>query len=428
MPAEEKMNIAERYKYLRMMQKRYEQASRRERGHLLDEMVAVTGLYRKHLIRLLSGDLVRQARQRQRSSTYGPAVTAAVAVVWESLDRICAERLTPSLAGMAQHLEAHGELQVSADLLRQLGQISIATVERRLQQLRQDQPRLPRPLAAGPALLQGIPMKRLPWDLSVPGSFEADLVHHCGPSAANDYVCTLQLIDVATGWSERVAVLGRSYRVMEDAFLRILRRLPFSVREIHPDNGSEFFNAHLLRFFGEKVKGARLSRSRPYHKNDNRFVEQKNSSLVRRYLGMARLDTVAQTLALNELYELMWVYYNLFQPVLHLCEKEFVPAAEDRPARIIRRHDEARTPFARLCTAKTLTPEQQAPLEVLRDQTNPRRLRQDIWARVDHLLDLPGAVPGQPEDIRRTLGVYTISQQGGGIPVALSLEGTTALR
>jgi hypothetical protein len=329
---------------------------------------------------------------------------------------------------MAQHLEAHGELQVSADLLRQLGQISIATVERRLQQLRQDQPRLPRPLAAGPALLQGIPMKRLPWDLSVPGSFEADLVHHCGPSAANDYVCTLQLIDVATGWSERVAVLGRSYRVMEDAFLRILRRLPFSVREIHPDNGSEFFNAHLLRFFGEKVKGARLSRSRPYHKNDNRFVEQKNSSLVRRYLGMARLDTVAQTLALNELYELMWVYYNLFQPVLHLCEKEFIPAAEDRPARIIRRHDEARTPFARLCTAKTLTPEQQAPLEVLRDQTNPRRLRQDIWARVDHLLDLPGAVPGQPEDIRRTLGVYTISQQGGGIPVALSLEGTTALR
>lgn len=428
MPAEEKMNTDERYKYLRMMRQRYEQARRSEQSRLLDEMAAVTGLHRKHLIRLLSGDLVRQPRRRQRGSTYGPEVTDALAVVWESLDHICAERLTPSLAWTAQHLDAHGELQINAELLQQLEQISVSTVERRLQRLRQDQPRMVRPAAQGPALLQGIPMKRLPWDLQVPGSFEADLVHHCGPSAANDYICTLQLIDVATGWSERAAVLGRSYRVMEDAFLRILSRLPFPVREIHPDNGSEFFNAHLLRFFGEKVKGARISRSRPYHKNDNRFVEQKNSTLVRRYLGTGRLDTVAQTLALNELYELMWVYYNLFQPVLHLAEKESVPAGEDRPARIIRRHDQARTPFERLCAAEILSPEQEAALQALRDQTNPRRLRQDIWARVDYILNLPGAIPGQPEDIHRTLGLYTISQKGGGIPVALSIEGTTVPR
>jgi len=120
------------------------------------------------------------------------------------------------------------------------------------------------------------------------------------------------MIDVATGWSERVALLGRSYLVMQDAFERIMARLPFPVREIHPDNGSEFLNHHLLRYFGQKLKGAKLTRSRPWQKNDNRFVEQKNDTLVRAYLGHERLDTAAQTQALNALYDQMWLYYNLF--------------------------------------------------------------------------------------------------------------------
>ncbi len=129
------------------------------------------------------------------------------------------------------------------------------------------------------------------------------------------------MVDVATGWTEQVATLGRSYRVMEDGFRRILARLPFQVLEIHPDNGSEFLNAHLVRFWKEMVKGVTLSRSRPFHKNDNRFVEQKNSTLVRAYLGLARFDTAAQTNAINQLYEKMWLYYNFFQPVMRLREK-----------------------------------------------------------------------------------------------------------
>ena len=428
MPAEEKMHIDERYSYLLRMQRRYEQAGRSERQELLDEMAKMTHLHRKSLIRLMKEEPVRQSRRKQRGSTYGPQVTDAIAVVWESLDQICAERLTPNLAWNAQHLAEHGELLVSDDLLQHLDQISISTVERRLARLHKDEPRLPRSQPQGPALTQGIPMKRLSWEIQVPGYFEADLVHHSGPSTSGEYVCTLQWIDVATGWSERAAVLGRSCRVMEDAFIRILRRLPFPVREVHPDNGSEFFNAHLLRFFGEKVKGVQLSRSRPYHKNDNRFVEQKNATLVRKYLDDGRLDTVEQTLALNELYEQMWLYYNFFQPVLHLAGKEFVPATEDQPSRIIRRHDEARTPFDRLCAAGVLAPERQAELEALRGRTNPRRLRQEIWALADRILDLPGATPGQPEDIHRTLGVYTIPEKGGGMPVTFSFEGTTVPR
>ena len=136
------------------------------------------------------------------------------------------------------------------------------------------------------------------------------------------------MVDVTTGWSERVAVLRRGYIAMQDAFQRILARLPFPVLELHPDNGSEFFNTHLLQFWGERVRQAELSRSRPWQKNDNRFVEQKNDSLVRAYLGKQRLDTVAQTRALNALYDKMWLYYNLFQPVMRMCSKEYQTLAD----------------------------------------------------------------------------------------------------
>lgn len=406
MSTEEKMSIDERRKYLRRMKKRYVQAGRKEKGRLLDEMEAVTELHRKSLIRLMNGSLERQPRRRQRGRTYGPEVEYAVSIIAESLDYLCPERLTPNLVWMANHLTAHGEMEVSPLLLEKLDQISVSTVGRILGRIPRDKPRLPR---KGPQrtrkVTQGIPMKRIPWNEQEPGHFETDLVHHCGPSASGEYVCTIQMIDVATGWSERRAVLGRSYRVMEDAFSRILARLPFLVLEIHPDNGSEFFNYHLLRFFKEAVQGVRLSRSRPYHKKDNRFVEQKNSTLVRAYLGYDRLDTVAQTIAVNQLYDKMWVYYNFFQPVMRLTEKIMIPI-EGQPARVKRRYDQACTPFDRLCATTAITQERREQLEALRDRTNPRQLRQEIYDLIDYIFSLPGAVPGKTEDVYQTLATH----------------------
>ena len=160
---------------------------------------------------------------------------------------------------------------------------------------------------------------------------------------------------------------------MEAGFRRILDRLPFAILELHPDNGSEFFNQHLIRFWKEKVQGVRLSRSRPYQKNDNRMVEQKNDTLVRQYLGHLRLDTPEQIAALNELYEQMWLYYNLFQPVLHLTEKEVVGD------KVRRKWDEAQTPYERLVASGILSTEHQARLQQLYEQTNPLRLREEIY-------------------------------------------------
>jgi hypothetical protein len=325
MTTEEKMSIDEERKYLRAMKERYKEADNKTKGQLLDEMQAVTGKHRKSLIRLMNNSLKRKRRSRERGEMYGPDVDDALRVIDPSFDHICAERLTPNLVWMARHLDRHGELRATAKLLDQLERISVSTVQRRLSRIRQDQPRLPRKKPSrGRRLVQDVPMKRLSWNLAQPGHLETDLVHHCGPTAAGEYLCTLQMIDVATGWSERYAVLGRSYLVMRDAFLVFLSRLPFPIKEIHPDNGSEFFNHHMVRFWGKRVQGVTLSRSRPYHKNDNPRVEQKNSTLVRAYLGYERLDTVAHVLAVNQLYDKMWVYYNLFQPVMHLVEKEII--------------------------------------------------------------------------------------------------------
>ena len=168
---------------------------------------------------------------------------------------------------------------------------------------------------------------------------------------------------------------------MERAFAQVMARLPFAIKELHPDNGSEFFNAHLVRFWKERVTGVTLSRSRPYQKNDNRNVEQKNDTLVRQYFGQLRLDTPEQVAAGNALYERMWLYYNLFQPVMHLSEK----IVEGDKVR--RKWDQAQTPYQRLLATGVLSPQQQERLQLLYEQTNPLLLRQEIYTALAVLWD-----------------------------------------
>jgi hypothetical protein len=381
MPPQDEMTIDERRKYLKLMAPRYQQAKRKERSQLLSEMEHVSKLHRKHLIRLLNGQsLARQKRKIPRSRSYGVEVERVVLRVWESLDYICAERVTPSLLWMARHLASFGVLILTAEVESQLATISCATVQRMLRKNRASRARLPR---TGPhranQVTKGVPMGRIPWDTQEPGHFETDLVHHGGESTVGEYGYTLQLIDVATGWSERVMLLGRGQQAMEKAFDQVLERLPFAVKELHPDNGTEFFNAHLVRFWKEQVTGVHLSRSRPYQKNDNRYVEQKNDTLVRQYFGKLRLDTVEQIAAGNALYERMWLYYNLFQPVMHLSEKMV------EGDKVHRKWDQAQTPYQRLVATGMLSQEQQARLQALYEQTNPLLLRDEIYAGLDTL-------------------------------------------
>jgi len=381
------MTVNDRRKYLQVRKPLYQQARRAERSRMLSEMEQETGLHRKSLLRLLhAGSLKRKRRTTPRQRTYGLAVEQVILVVWESLDYVCAERLTPVLVETAQHLARFGSVRLTAEVKQQLGQISEATVTRLLRTHRWRKRRLPR---KGPEranqLRKEIPMKRIAWDIGEPGHFEVDLVHHGGESTAGEYSHTLQMVDVATGWSERVAVLGRGQTAMVAGFRRILERIPFPILELHSDNGSEFLNQHLVQFWKEKVTGVQLSRSRPYHKNDNRNVEQKNATLVRQYFGTLRLDTAEQVAAMNALYEQMWLYYNVFQPVLHLAEKCVGPDG------IQRKWDRAQTPYQRLLASGKLSAEQQARLQALYEQTNPLRLRQRIYEGLAALWDARAA-------------------------------------
>ena len=386
MPSDEKMSVDERRKYLKLVAPRYVKARRAERSKLLTEMREVTGLHRKSLLRLMHMPGLERAprRRRFRRRRYGAAVVEVVQVVWESLDYVCAERLTPALLPTARQLAQWEELVLTLEVEAALRTISRATVQRLLQHFQQDTPKLPRRKPQPPnRLLRDVPMERLWWATSTPGSFEADLVHHCGPVAAGDYIHSLQLVDIATGWSERVAVFGRSQAAMVEAFGRVRARLPFSINHLHPDNGSEFFNDHLIRYFGEEITGLRLSRSRPYRKNDNRFVEQKNATLVRAYTGYERLDSRRQCAALDNLYDLLWVYNNLFQPVLHLVGKEVVDG------KLHRKWDQAQTPYQRLLASGVLSPKQEVRLASLYTGTNPRQLRKAIYQAVEQLWEHP---------------------------------------
>ena len=395
------MNIDERRKYLQRMWERYHYASKADKTMLLDEMEAVTGMHRKSIIRLMKGRRGRKKRERERGKAYGSEVEDAIRVIARSLDYPCAERLQPNLVFMAQQLCAHGELKVTSATLEALGRISVSTVKRILgrighkaEKVACHQPRRPR----GNSLRRQYPMSRIAWDIAEAGHLEVDLVHHCGASAHGEYIYTLQWVDVATGWCEIFPMFGRGFLVMQDAFAYLLQRLPFPVNEFHPDNGDEFFNKFLLRYFQEKLPDVYLSRSRPYQKNDNRYVEENNHSLIRAYIGHQRLDTLPQLAILRVLHQKLWLYHNLFQPVMKLKSKEYV-----EPLKYRRKFDTAQTPFDRLVQMRCLDEATRTKLENLRKSTNPLALRDEIEQLIMELSLLPCAKPGEKINVYETL-------------------------
>lgn len=386
--AKEKMNINERFKYLRIMQDRYTMADRKLKAKLLTEMEFVTGLQRKYLIGQMGNpDLYRHARQRERGRVYDSDVVQAIATIANALDWICAERLQPTLRETAEILAGFDELTVSAEVLDKLDLISIATVGRILSKIRPAE-RLPRAYPGRRpenSAQQAVPVALIPWDIAEPGHFEVDLVHHGIADQHGQLVCTIQCIDVLTGWSERFAIMGYEFDTIWTALQAFQQHCPLPIREIHTDNGSEFLNMALIACFGPGQLHALQTRGRPGYHNDNRFVEQKNSSLVRAYLGTMPLHTYEQRRALQQLYNDMWLYYNLFQPVLRQCERNAV-RRPNGTIRIQRHQDQARTPLQRLLEARPpVSRKTKEHLLTLHQTTNPMALKRCIHSQIEAL-------------------------------------------
>jgi hypothetical protein len=387
--AKEEMNIDERFTYLRIMQERYREADRRVKAQLLDEMGTMTGLNHKYLIGQMNRfDLRRRPRSDERGRVYDIEVVQAITTISDALDWICAERLQPTLRETAEQLIGFGEMQATTEVLTKLGRISVATVGRILAGIR-PVGRLPRAYPgrrAENSAQRAVPIAIIPWDMSEPGHFEVDLVHHGICDEQNRLVCTLQCIDVLTGWSERFAIMGHEFDAIWGALQTFKHLCPIPIRRIHSDNGAEFINAALIACFGADKLDASQTRGRPGYHNDNRFVEQKNSSLVRAYLGTTPLHAYQQLHALNLAYQDMRIYYNLFQPVLRQVERTAV-LRPNGTVYIKRKQDTARTPLQRLLAAEPpISREAQERLLLLHQTTNPLALKRRIHAQIRALI------------------------------------------
>jgi hypothetical protein len=369
--------------YLRSIHKRYRQGTRKEKTAMLEEFCKVCGYNRKYAIWLLSRPLSTRAAQRavtQRSATYSKAAITTLAKVWEASGYLCSQRLKAALPQWLPWIKKH--FAVDTKLAKELLAISARQMDRRLSpHKRTVKRRLYGTTRPGSLLKQMIPVKTDHWDVTLPGYLEIDLVSHSGASVAGEFIYTLDCVDIATGWVERQAVMGKGQLGIIAALTDIEQRLPFPLRGIDSDNGSEFINSHLFDFCQKRPQTCRVqfTRSRPYKKDDNAHVEQKNWTHVRKLLGWQRYETPEALRAINQLYQELRIFQNLFQPSMKLSCKI------RKGSRVIRRYDPPSTPLARMLKSQKKTLPQIRELESLLQNTDPFELSRRIDQQLDRL-------------------------------------------
>jgi len=321
------MNMSSRNQYLTALLERrgYHLLSKKEKTALLDEYCQTTGQNRSYVIRKIRQGRYRTESfgKRKRRAYYDGAVRAALVTVWRLFDYPCGQRLESILRSEVDRLRTLRELRCTDTVAVKLKQIDASTIDRKLKHQREVEQRTQRSQKVHPLLYQKIPVKVFSeQDRSAFGTIQIDLVEHCGQSAAGEYAYTVSTTDISSGWWEGVAVLGRGQEGIWKALNEIRARYPFSWVEIHTDNDTAFINEHLYRYC--QKEHIDFSRSRPYKKNDNALVEQKNGTHVRRLIGYLRYDTPEERDAINDLYGDLRLFKNFLQPVMKLVEKERV--------------------------------------------------------------------------------------------------------
>jgi hypothetical protein len=379
-----------RREYAEALRARYAAADKGARGRMLDEYCRVTGCHRKAAIRRLRAQPGPARRRGGRPRRYGPELRAPLAQLWVASDRLCGKLLAPVLPSLLEALERHHGLVLPAGVRATLRAASPATLDRLLRPLRQQRRRQPyRPSPATAALRQQIPVRTWSeWATSLPGTLQGDLVLHCGESTAGFYLTTLLAVDVATLWTELEIVWGVGQERVGSGVHHIRQRLPMPLRAWHSDNGSEFVNARLLAWC--RHEGVQFTRGRPYRKNDQAWVEQRNGHVVRRLIGYDRYSSRAALAVFQRLYRLLRLQLNFFRPVRKLLSKRRLGA------RVRKRYDPPQTPYQRLLAAGVLSPAQRQALAAQLASLDPIALAREIDQTLDLLWKLadthrPGA-------------------------------------
>lgn len=393
------MTIQSKRELLNTARVRYLKADGSGKRRILDEVVANTGYHRKYAIQLLNH--VPKSRppapRRKRGRTYTDAVVAALEQVWRTAaNRICGKRLVAGLPQYVEALEKHGEMRLDATTRHLLLQISPATADRLLKPMRRgERPHGVSTTKPGTLLKKSIPVRTFAqWDDARPGFVEVDLVAHCGDSTQGEYLNTLNMVDVKTRWTEFLPLINRSQAAATAAIDACRFRLPYPLKGLDSDNGAEFIN-HDLKRYCEQAQ-ITFTRCRPYRKNDQAYVEQKNWTVIRQFVGYDRYEGIAAYQALNALYEPLRLYMNFFQPTMVLVSKH------REGAKVTKRYDRAKTPYQRTLDAPDVSDEAKRRLAEQYEQLNPAALLRQIEACQELLWKLANR-PAPDDDLSQFL-------------------------
>jgi hypothetical protein len=381
-----RLTMKERRSVSAVLAKRYQKSTKKEKSTILGEYTQLTGYnrcYAAFLLRnhgrtmrvnnntVLVGDC-RKKVKRSRDRTYDEQVVRVLKNVWQIMGFICSKRLKPALKEVIPTLEKYKEIELDKTMREKLLKISAATIDRVLAPERKKRSLRNRARTKpGTLLKHQIPIRTFcEWDEQRPGFVEIDLVGHEGGDPSGDYIQTLDMTDVCTGWTETQAVKNKARVWVFEALKEIRKRLAFKLLGIDSDNGSEFINDHLYGYCEEEK--ITFTRARAYRKNDNCYVEQKNYSVVRRAVGYHRYDTPQQLRLLNQLYSHLRLYTNYFQPVMKLEEKIRVGS------KVKKKYDQPKTPYQRVLESPQVEKENKEKLNQEYAKLNPAELRRQI--------------------------------------------------
>lgn len=369
---EERMSLRSFREFVEVHRRRYDRASRAGKGAILDEGCRLFGVHRKSLIRAFGRRPVRPRRRPGPPRRYGPEILKPLKVIWLAAQQPCGKRLGALVECWLPFYEKrHGTL--SEEARRGLLAVSPATIDRMLSSLRARRRKGLGLTRSAPHLVGQIPIRTRFQAVDGPGFFEADTVAHCGQTTAGRFVWSLTLTDIWSGWTENAAIWNRSSRQIVERLAQIEERLAFAMLGFDSDNGSEFINHHLVRHLHERPEPIYFTRSRPYRKNDNAHVEQKQWTHVRQLLGYDRLEDRRLVEPIDDLYAHEWrALHNFFLPSMRLVSKE-------RDGGHLRRHhSKPMTPCQRLLACPNLCEERKRALSKEFESLDPFELQDQI--------------------------------------------------
>lgn len=367
------MSYSAKREYLMAVRDRYLKSSKKEKSIILDEFCAICGYHRKHAIRLLTQPMVFRKRQGGRTRKYDKEFEKHLINLWLAMGQICSGRLHAAIPEWLQYYRC----DISKDIRYKLLAVSPATIERLIGPYRRKKRGISTTRKSTWWFKSRVPIHNDDINEKRPGFFQADTVAHCGGSVAGSYIHTLTVTDIGSTWTENQAVWTKNQHSITDAMKNIETRLPLKVWAFKSDSGSEFLNETLYRHFTDRSLPVMFFRSRPYMKNDNCHVEQKNYTHVRALFGYSRLDDEHLLTLMNEIFAEIWnPLQNFFLPSYRLHDKKRIGA------KVKKFYGKPMTPYERLMASSTLSQKQKNDLQILKSKYDPFELRVKLEQKI----------------------------------------------